>query len=195
MNSSKIVSAIGHQKFPATKLSPFPFYTYPSLPLSVGSSTGRSYYCEKWWGGCCQTLLFTQKSSTIAHKHLFVAEHSQNHSHSCSASHAYTHTHTCLTHTCLDTTWPLNLSWSHLISLSLSGLGSCSPAGVSVIACRGEEKLDLSSLILCLSLLVLTLSISHSTEDCRGKLPDKGESIQLMPLNYDKLALSGKNTR
>lgn len=108
---------------------------------------------------------------------------------------AYTHTHTCLTHTCLDTTWPLNLSWSHLISLSLSGLGSCSPAGVSVIACRGEEKLDLSSLILCLSLLVLTLSISHSTEDCRGKLPDKGESIQLMPLNYDKLALSGKNTR
>lgn len=89
--------------------------------------------------------------------------------------HMHTHTHTYLLKTHLPghhmASRPLMVSLYFSFSL---WTGVCSPAGVSVIACRGEEKLDLSSLILCLSLLVLTLSISHSTEDHRGKLPDKG---------------------
>ncbi len=58
-----------------------------------------------------------------------------------------------------------------------------------MIACRGEEKLDLSSLILSMSLIALLLSISHAAQrSIEGNGQTKAESIQLVTLNYDKLA-------
>lgn len=68
----------------------------------------------------------------------------------------HVHTHTYLLNTHLPgqhmASRPLMVSLYFSFSL---WTGVCSPAGVSAIPCRGEEKLDLSSLILCLSLLVL----------------------------------------
>lgn len=104
--------------------------------------------------------------------------------------HVHHHTHTYLLNPHLPghhmASQPLMVS--HYFSFSL-WTGVCSPAGVSVIACRGEEKLDLSSLILSMSLLALFLSISHAAQrSIEGNGQTKAESIQLMPLNYDKLA-------
>lgn len=87
--------------------------------------------------------------STLKTTHIHVQHHMQ------------THTHTCLTHTCLDTTWPLDLSWSHLISLSLSGLGSAH-LQVSVWSpAEGRKSLTFPlSFFVCPSLCSLSPSLT-----------------------------------
>lgn len=156
-SSSENMSAVGHQKFHATKLTPFPFHIYPSLffllSLSLlaaalaGVITVRNDGAGAARPSCSLRSLRLHTStflclSTFKTTHIHVQHH--------------VHTHTYLLNAHLPgqhmASRPLMVSLYFSFSL---WTGVCSPAGVSVIACRGEEKLDLSAPILCMSLLVL----------------------------------------
>lgn len=88
--------------------------------------------------------------------------------------HHHTHTHTCLTHTCLT---PHCLSTSHGLTLFLFlsldwGLFTCRCQCDCLQ--RGGKAWPFLSHSFCVPPCTLSLHLSCSTEEHRGKLPDKG---------------------